>query len=94
MTPEERFRNIEDLLNMVAQNQVLFHGEMQELREVQARQEKEIEKHTSAIPFPAITHGASSFSGGSALEAGRRPLCVMRQRSRSTRVGGGAIRLM
>ena len=63
MTPEERFENIENLLNMVAGNLVLFHTEIQELKEgvqdlregvrelkeTQVEQAAQIDKHSAAI---------------------------------------------
>ena len=49
MTPEERFQNIENLLNSLAENHVLFHTEMQKLEEIQVKQAAQIDKHNAAI---------------------------------------------
>jgi seryl-tRNA synthetase len=56
MTPEERFRNIENLLNMLSESHVQFHSEMEELKEAQrelnetqTRQEAQINKNAAAI---------------------------------------------
>ena len=49
MTPEDRFQNIENLLNTRAENHVLFHTEMQKLEETQVRQAAQIDKHNTVI---------------------------------------------
>jgi hypothetical protein len=46
---EERFRNMENLLNMLFDSHVQFHSEMQELKETQLRQSAEIDRHNAAI---------------------------------------------
>jgi hypothetical protein len=46
---EERFRNMENLLNMLFDSHVQFHSEMQELKEAQIRQAGEIGEHRAAI---------------------------------------------
>jgi hypothetical protein len=42
MTPEERFRNLEDLLDTLARQHVLFHSELQDLKHAS-------DKHEAAI---------------------------------------------
>jgi hypothetical protein len=49
MTAEERFQQIENVLHMVSNNMVLFHTEMQEIKEVQTRHEKELHRQADLL---------------------------------------------
>jgi geranylgeranyl pyrophosphate synthase len=79
MTPEERIRDIENVLKSITQNLVLFHSEMQELKEVQLQHGKEIDKHREAIKDLITVSRALMDSQKEAQKEGDRAIRELRE---------------